>query len=299
MSRFKNTLESVSKAVSGTHSELVSRIARLKPHSGILSKSAEENRQGNTFHVTVGSDQQARSQEECDDSSNIKKPVVATGDLDPGGLSQGSLKDLADLKNSLFHVSYFATNFGETYNFLASHINWYFSTSVMDKDKKESSFPPKPDNQSGEALDSQEDDILSNENRLNAASALIPSEQSPNSSKTSATPPGSSKNRIANLLSYPSNSVQAFVDSYIGGLVPRLRSDTKSALQEKISAQEPEEILKEDEEAKSAEEKEKRLSLQREKASHMYTDTQIRTHICHISFSFTYYKTILLEAEKI
>ncbi|XP_060100884.1 calcium-independent phospholipase A2-gamma [Heteronotia binoei] len=267
MSRFKNTLESVSKAVSGTHSELVSRIARLKPHSGILNKSTEENRQGNTCHVSIASDRQTniRSQEECDDSLDIKKPALATGDLDPGGPSQGSLKDLADLKNSLFHVSYFATNFGETYNFLASHINWYFSTSVMDKEKKGSSFPPKPETRTGEALDSQEEDLLSNENRLNAASALIPSAQSPDSTKTNATPPASSKKSIANLLSYPTNSVQAFVDSYIGGLVPRLRSDAKSDLQEKIPVQEPEETLKDDEETRSAEEKEKRLSLQREK----------------------------------
>nr|XP_056703226.1 calcium-independent phospholipase A2-gamma [Euleptes europaea] len=267
MSRFKNTLESVSKAVSGTHSELVSRIARLKPRSSTLSKSTEENEQGNTFHVRVESDRQTniRSQEDCDDSLDIKKPVTASGDLELGGINQGSRKDLSDLKNSLFHVSYFATNFGETYNFLAGHINWYFNTSVMDKEKKGSSFPPKPENQAGEALDSPEEDILSNENRLDVASALIPSAQSPESAKTSTTPPASSKKSIANLLSYPSNSVQAFVDSYIGGLVPKLRSDTKSAVQEKMSIQEPEEVLKDDEETKSAEEKEKRRSLQREK----------------------------------
>ncbi|KAK9399602.1 calcium-independent phospholipase A2-gamma [Crotalus adamanteus] len=61
------------------------------------------------------------------------------------------------------------------------------------------------------------------------------------------------------------NSVQAFVDSYIGGLVPKLRSDTKSAVQEKTKEQEQEDMLKDDKEAKCAEEKEKRLSLQREK----------------------------------
>uniref|UniRef100_A0ACB8FP64 Uncharacterized protein n=1 Tax=Sphaerodactylus townsendi TaxID=933632 RepID=A0ACB8FP64_9SAUR len=267
MSRFKNTLESVSKAVSGTHSELVSRLARLKPRSGILNKSTGENGQGNTFHATVESDRQTniRSQEDCDDSLDIKKPFTASGDLESGGIHQGSLKDLADLKSSLFHISYFATNFGETYNFLAGHINWYFSTSVMDKEKKGNLFSPKSETQAGKALDSPGEDILSDENRLNAASALIPSAQSPDSAKTSTSPPTSSKKSIANLLSYPSNSVQAFVDSYIGGLVPKLRSDTKSALQEKINVQEPEETLKDDEETKSAEEKEKRLSLQREK----------------------------------
>ncbi|XP_054844838.1 calcium-independent phospholipase A2-gamma [Eublepharis macularius] len=268
MSRFKNTLESVSKAVSVTHSELVSRIARLRPHSGILSKSTEENRQDNTFHVTVENDRQTtniRSWEDCDDSLDIKKSVSVSGDLDLENISPGPLKERTDLKNSLFHVSYFATNFGETYNFLASHINWYFSTSVMDKEKKGSAFPPQPETQAGEAPDPPEEDILSNENRLNAASALIPSTQCPDPAKASTTSLASSKKSIANLLSYPSNSVQAFVDSYIGGLVPKLRADTKSALQEKTKEQEHEETLKDDEETKRAEEKEKRLSLQREK----------------------------------
>ncbi|XP_062990090.1 calcium-independent phospholipase A2-gamma [Elgaria multicarinata webbii] len=269
MSRFKNTLESVSKAVSGTHSELVSRIARLKPHSGILNKSVENNGKENRFPINPENDRQATdngSQESCDDSLEDKKPLSAGGALSPIGSSQSSLKDLAGIKSSLFHVSYFATNFGETYNFLANHINWYFSTGGMDQEKKGGdAVPPKPQNQRGETLDSSEDDILSNENRLSAVSDLIPAAQSPDLEKANASPPASSKKSIASFLSYPSNSVQAFVDSYIGGLVPKLRSDPKSALQEKNKVQEHEEMLKDDKETKRAEEKEKRLSLQREK----------------------------------
>ncbi|KAJ6656249.1 hypothetical protein lerEdw1_003977 [Lerista edwardsae] len=264
MSRFKNTIESVSKVVSGTHSELASRISWLKSHSRILTKSVENNGQDNGFHMNLESNKEADpAQEGCDDSLGLKKPVSAGGDLDPGGANQGSLKDLADLKSNLFHVSYFATNFGETYNFLASHINRYFSTGGMNREKKGIASPPKPLNEMGKPLEPPEEDILSNENRIDAASALISATQSPEAEKADSAPPASKKS-IASFLSYPSNSVQAFVDSYIGGLVPRLRSDTKSALQEKSKVQESEEVSK-DEEMKSAEEREKRLSLQREK----------------------------------
>ncbi|XP_061495948.1 calcium-independent phospholipase A2-gamma isoform X2 [Rhineura floridana] len=268
MSRFKNTLESVSKAVTGTHSELVSRIARLKPYSDILNKSSGNNGQENSFHMNPENVRQTsnnRSQEGYDDSIDDKNFVSAGRDLDPNSANRGSLKDLAGIKNSLFHVSYFATNFGETYNFLANHINWYFSTGSMDQEKKGNAFSPKPQNQGGEALDSPEDDILSKEDRMNAISALIPAAQSPDSEKANATPPASSKKGIASFLSYPSNSVQAFVDGYIGGLVPKLRSDTKFSLQEKSKVQESEDTLKDGGETKRREEKEKRLSLQREK----------------------------------
>ncbi|KAH0616604.1 hypothetical protein JD844_027845 [Phrynosoma platyrhinos] len=266
MSRFKNTLESVSKAVSGTHSELVSRIAWLKPYSGIWNKTVENDGKGNHFLTNAENDGQAtdnRSQKDCDDSLDDKNLVSPGEGLDSSGATQGSLKDLADVKNSLFHVSYFATSFGETYNFLANHINWYFNTCGMDQEKKENSS--KSQDQGERTIDAPEDDILSNENRMDTVSVLIPAAQSPDAEKGSATSPTSSKKSIASFLSYPTNSVQAFVDSYIGGLVPKLRSDPKTALQEKSKAQEQEETLKDEEETKHAEEKEKRLSLQREK----------------------------------
>uniref|UniRef100_A0A6J0U7A0 Calcium-independent phospholipase A2-gamma isoform X1 n=2 Tax=Pogona vitticeps TaxID=103695 RepID=A0A6J0U7A0_9SAUR len=263
MSRFKNTLESVSKAVSGTHSELVSRIARLKPYSGILNRPVENKE--NSFFMKTENDAQAtdqRSQGDFVHSSGDRKPVSAFGRIDS---NQDSVKDLTDIKNNLFHVSCFATSFGETYNFLANHINCYFSTSGMDQEKNENSSPSKPQNRGEKKQNSLEDDTLSNENRTDVSSALIATAHSPDAEKGDDVPATSSKKSIASFLSYPSNSMQAFVDSYIGGLVPKLRSDPKSALQEKNKVQEHEEALKEDEESKQAEEKEKRLSLQREK----------------------------------
>ncbi|XP_013921974.1 PREDICTED: calcium-independent phospholipase A2-gamma [Thamnophis sirtalis] len=134
----------------------------------------------------------------------------------------------------------------------------------MDQEKKGSVRPPNPPKQGEETFNSSEDDILSDENRMSAVSALVPASQSPNADKVPS-PSTSSKKGISSFLSYPSNSVQAFMDSYIGGLVPKLRSDTKSAVQEKTKEQEQEDMLKDDKEAKRAEEKEKRLNLQREK----------------------------------
>ncbi|KAM3608831.1 uncharacterized protein V6R79_005539 [Siganus canaliculatus] len=43
MSRVRNTLDTVSKAVSGTHTELLSKIARLKPNALKTRKKAEDN----------------------------------------------------------------------------------------------------------------------------------------------------------------------------------------------------------------------------------------------------------------
>ncbi|XP_060543051.1 calcium-independent phospholipase A2-gamma-like isoform X3 [Pantherophis guttatus] len=265
MSRLKNTLESVSKAVSGTHSELVSRLARLKPQSAILKKSVEADGKENGFLISSEKYREVPSvyQEDYDDNLHEKKTVSADGILASVNTSQGSLKDPSDIKNSLFHVSKFATNFGETYNFVAHHINWYFSTVGMDQEKKVSVLPPNPPKQGEETFNSSEDDILSDENRMSAVSALVPASRSPNAEKVPSSIP--SKKGISSFLSYPSNSVQAFVDSYIGGLVPKLRSDTKSAVQEKTKEQEQEDMLKDDKEAKRAEEKEKRLNLQREK----------------------------------
>ncbi|XP_026524900.1 calcium-independent phospholipase A2-gamma isoform X2 [Notechis scutatus] len=267
MSRWKNTLESVSKAVSDTHSELISRLLRLKPQSAILKKSVEADGKDNSFFISSEKYGEAPGeiyQEDYDDNFHEKKTVSADGGLASVNTSQSSLKDPSEIKNSLFHVSKFATNFGETYNFIAHHINWYFSTVGMDQEKKGSVLSPNQSKQGEETFNSSEDDILSDENRMSAVSALVPTSRSSNAEKVPS-PPTSSKKGISSFLSYPSNSVQAFVDSYIGGLVPKLRSDTKSAVQEKTKEQKQEDMLKDDKEAKSEEEKEKRLKLQREK----------------------------------
>ncbi|KGL73184.1 Calcium-independent phospholipase A2-gamma [Tinamus guttatus] len=280
MSRIKSTLESVSKAVSGTHSELVSRIARLKPHSGALGKTTKSNADENNLKANLENDKQvsdARTQDDFNSGLAAKSATHEEEDLVSALLSsrgpkQDTPEDSTYSKSHLFHVSYFSTNFGETYNFVADHINWYFSnSSVMDQEKKRNSLLQDSKSEVSGKLDSPENAVMSEESRVNSAATLVPEAEALDAEKANVAVPVSTKKSIANFLSYPSNSVQAFVDSYIGGLVPKLRSDAKVAAEVKSKQLEQEAAEKDEEdqasETKSAEEKEKRLSLQREKAS--------------------------------
>ncbi|NXD78996.1 PLPL8 phospholipase, partial [Halcyon senegalensis] len=281
MSRIKSTIESVSKAVSGTHSELVSRIARLKSHSGSTGKANKSSADASDISADLESDKQvtdARIQEDCSRGPAAKKSTCANGDsesmlVSSSGANQDTLKDSASTENHLFHISYFSTHFGETYNFVADHINWYFNNnnSVMDQEKKKNASLQDSKSEERNKLDSSESTVTSEEKTVDSAATSVPEAEALGAEKTSPVVPVSTKKTIANFLSYPSNSVQAFVDSYIGGLVPKLRSDTKVVSQEK-SKQPEQEVAEKDEEdkakeAKTAEEKEKHLSLQREKAS--------------------------------
>ncbi|XP_075284344.1 calcium-independent phospholipase A2-gamma isoform X1 [Opisthocomus hoazin] len=278
MSRIKNTIESVSKAVSGTHSELVSRIARLKSHSDTLGKANKSNADASSINANLENDKQvthARNQEDCNRGPAAKKSTCANVNLESmlvssSGTNQDNPEDSVCTKPHLFHISYFSTNFGETYNFVADHINWYFNNnSVMDQEKKRNALLQDSKSEERNKLNLSENTIRSEEKTVNSAATLAPEAESLGAEKTSTALPVSTKKSIANFLSYPSNSVQAFVDSYISGLVPKLRSDTKAVSQEK-SKQLEQEVPEKDEEdkakeAKAAEEREKHLSLQREK----------------------------------
>ncbi|NWI18207.1 PLPL8 phospholipase, partial [Crypturellus soui] len=279
MSRIKSTIESVSKAVSGTHSELVSRIARLKPHSGALGKTTKSNADENNLKANLENDKQvsdARTQDDFNSdlaakSATHEEDVLPSALLRSCGPNQGTPEDSTCSKSHLFHVSYFSTNFGETYNFVADHINWYFSnSSVMDQEKKRNALLQDSKSEVSDKLDSPENAVMSEES-MNSAATLVPEAEALDAEKANVTIPVSTKKSIANFLSYPSNSVQAFVDSYIGGLVPKLRSDAKVAAEVKSKQLEQETAEKDEDdqasETKTAEEKEKRLSLQREKAS--------------------------------
>ncbi|NXD89940.1 PLPL8 phospholipase, partial [Chaetorhynchus papuensis] len=277
MSRIKNTIESVSKAVSGTHSELVSRIARLKSHSGTLGKANKSSADANNINANLENDKQVtdvRTQDDCDRGPAAEKSTCASENLESvlvssSGTCQDTPEVSASTKNHLFHISYFSTNFGETYNFVADHINSYFNNSVMEQERKKNAL--LQDSEERNKLDSSANTVTSEEKRVDSAGALSPEAETLGTEKTNTALPVSTKKSIANFLSYPSNSVQAFVDSYIGGLVPKLRSDTKVVSPEKSKQQEQEVSEKSDEdkakEAKTAEEREKHLSLQREKAS--------------------------------
>ncbi|NXX73617.1 PLPL8 phospholipase, partial [Urocolius indicus] len=278
MSRIKNTIESVSKAVTSTHSELVSRIARLKSHSGTLGKTNKSNADANSIDANLENDKQvARTREDCNRGPAAKKSTCASENsasmlVSSSGPSQDTPDDSASTKPQLFHISFFSTNFGETYNFVADHINWYFNNNfVMDQEKKRNALLQDSKSEERSKLDSSEKTVTSKDKTDNSATTSAPGAETLDAEKTTTALPVSTKKSIADFLSYPSNSVQAFVDSYIGGLVPKLRSDTKVVSQEKTKQPEQEVSEKDEEDkakaAKTAEEREKHLSLQREKAS--------------------------------
>ncbi|NXC87478.1 PLPL8 phospholipase, partial [Cercotrichas coryphoeus] len=277
MSRIKNTIKSVSKAVSGTHSELVSRIARLKSHSGTLGKANKSSADANSISTNVENDKQVtdvRTQDDCNRGPAAKKSTCASENLESvlvssSGADQDTPEVSASSKNHLFHISYFSTNFGETYNFVADHINSYFNNSVMEQGRKRNALLQDSESEEKNKIDSSAKTVTSEEKRVDSAGTSAPEAKTLDTEKTNTALPVSTKKSIANFLSYPSNSVQAFVDSYIGGLVPKLRSDTKVVSPEKSKQQEQEvsEKSDEDKEARTAEEREKHLSLQREKAS--------------------------------
>ncbi|XP_041113908.1 calcium-independent phospholipase A2-gamma-like [Polyodon spathula] len=256
MSRIKNTLESVSKAVSSTHTELLLKIVRLKPSTSAAGKEIESIVQFKSDDsdkpVSVAADPKSNKLE--DKKKPLEKPILAHGNSAStistanNNLNQKTSRDSSAAKGTktdLFHPSYFTTNFGETYNFVATHVNDYFGGKTdMDPDKK-------PD---------KKDDTTKSPN------SAVSSESTP-ASAVSTSP----KKGIANVLACSTNSVQAFMGSYLSTLVPRFRSESKSSAEDKNALQSAvEETAKKGEtvtvkEPKTSDDKAKRLSLQREK----------------------------------
>lgn len=311
MSRVRSTLDTVSKAVSGTHSELLSRITRLKPNVLKTGKKAE---------ATVESSAKAEEsavrpvpppdnvspsspaiKPTCD-SSLVSPPIhTSTATLDasasasphphnspPAAVSGTTLtvrdpKDKklrrvvppvkascarkqeelklsandAESKNTttkqtaaLFHPSTFSVSLDETYNYLAHHINSYFGFGAKTQGKKvddvDNSFPSSQGPQAS--------DITPVSDKTDPAAPAAPT---------------SSKKGLGHYLSYSAPTVQAFVGSYIAPLVPKFRTaESKSAVAvEKKLEDAPVKQMEATmtNEQKAAEEKAKKLLLQREK----------------------------------
>uniref|UniRef100_A0A3Q3XAH5 PNPLA domain-containing protein n=1 Tax=Mola mola TaxID=94237 RepID=A0A3Q3XAH5_MOLML len=225
MSRVRNTLDTVSKAVGGTHSELLSKITRLKQGALKAGKKAEA-----TVELVA----------KADEGTTAPSP---TNGLKPSS----SDTDSKSTTPALFHPSTFSVSLDETYNYLARHINSYFGSSTKTQDKKVDNV----ENSSAFAQ-GQTSDIMSASEKTVAPVAPTPS-----------------KKGLGHYLSYSAPTVQAFVGSYIAPLVPKFRTaESKSAaVVEKKSEGSP---VKQTEatvsnEQKAAEEKAKKLLLQREK----------------------------------
>nr|DBA31201.1 TPA: hypothetical protein GDO54_007084 [Pyxicephalus adspersus] len=236
MSRIKNTFDSVTKAVSNTHSELISRIVRPKPNPASVGKA--ENVRKAEVNGTQGDFTETKAEE------NGKEPLITSRET-TSNLNQNS-PDSTDSRANLFHPSSLTTNFGETYNFLANHINSYFAHETgMEKNNNKTSVDAK----------SQIIEIIGDKEK--------------DASSTTEDATVSTKKSISNFLSNQSNNVHAFVGSYLGGLVPKLKTEQKNMIEEKGKEQDDEDTQSKNEQEvtkeKTVDDKAKRLSLQREK----------------------------------
>ncbi|XP_040894623.1 calcium-independent phospholipase A2-gamma-like isoform X2 [Toxotes jaculatrix] len=313
MSRVRNTLDTVSKAVSGTHTELLSKIARLKPNALKTLNKAEvrvesvakaEETAITTTHAPPNAapcsasttpktiinssptspsvPASAAAFDACATTSthsqNSTQASVAATVLTVRELKEKRLRRVVpavkascsrneeELKPSsndtenksttskqttaLFHPSSFSVSLDETYNYLANHINSYFGSSSKTQDNKVDNVDYSSTSSQGQ----QTNDLMLLSDKKDSAAPVSPA---------------SSKKGLGHYLSYSAPTVQAFVGSYIAPLVPKFRTgESKSATVEEkkledAAAKQVEATVSK--EQKAAEEKAKKLLLQREK----------------------------------
>ncbi|XP_033050259.1 calcium-independent phospholipase A2-gamma isoform X3 [Trachypithecus francoisi] len=231
---------------------MISRLAQFKPSSQILRKVSDSGwlKQKNIKQAIKSlkkySDKSAEKSAFPEDKSHIIDKEENRG------------------KRSLFHyTNIITTKFGESFYFLSNHINSYFKRKEkMSQEKENEHFQDKSkleDKKVEEGkLSSPDPGILA----YKPGSESLDTVDKPTS--PSAIPdvlPISTKQSIANLLSRPTEGVQALVGGYIGGLVPKLKYDSKSQSEEQEEPAKTDQAVSRD---RNAEEK-KRLSLQREK----------------------------------
>lgn len=299
MSRLKNTLESVSKVVSGTQAEIFSRIAWLKPSArnsavGAETTPLQDQRNGSalatstptlvshppsssaasppntnpslpeTSSVPVQCVQaEVKSKKSQSPISKVNGPATSTASTSAPPPTHYTVSRQT---TQLFHPGSFSVNLDETYNSLAHHVNSYFSSFAMDQGKKNEA-KDRSDQSSTSAPDP------SHQSTDDAPAHVRVKDQTPTEKSAPVSDPGSalsSKKGLGHYLTYKP-TVQAFVGNYIAPLVPRFRTEPKRALPETDkplppddAASKPKEIV-ESKEQKAAEEKARRLLLQREK----------------------------------
>lgn len=332
MSRVRNTLDTVSKAVSGTHTELLSKITRLKTNALKGGKKAEASVESspkaeesavtpapspNNATPSSTSSSSTTPKTLCD-SSRVS-PSAATFDASAAASTHNSsqatvtatslivceLKEkklrrvvpavkascarkqeevkpsLSDTEKksttskqttALFHPSTFSVSLDETYNYLAHHINTYFGISTKTQDKKVDNV----DYSSASSQGQQASDVMSVSDKTDSAAPVTPR---------------SSKKGLGHYLSYSAPTVQAFVGSYIAPLVPKFRTavSKSTAVEEKKPEDAPVKqteatIIKEQ---KSAEEKAKKLLLQREKVG-------LRKQCVFVNFTYIQVRTLII-----
>ncbi|XP_074124398.1 calcium-independent phospholipase A2-gamma isoform X1 [Sminthopsis crassicaudata] len=263
MSRIKNTLDSVSKAVFGNQNEMFSRFSRFKP--GILNKKSEDDVLNQKSVKEASGTNILNDSSSKTDKSPFPEGKISDPSLEnPPKIDPVLEKGLEDNKQNIYYTNYIITKFEESLYFLSSHINSYFTNMTernesnrVQKDtevkvaKDEAGIrqnPPK------EVVQLKEKDT---DSQFLSATVAHPEELS----GTSGVLPVSVKQSFANFLARPTDSVQALVGGYIVGLVPKLKADSKHHSEEFQGGSPAEEAHRKE---KQDEEK-RRISLQREK----------------------------------
>lgn len=291
MSRIRSTLDTVTKAVSGTvNTELLSKITRLRPNAAAVDKAVEVKMECSESEpaavMTVAAHQELRANKEEEKSNEVREET-----LQPQASLATPLQvtSTAVAKQTLqrFQPSAFSTNMDETYSHLAEHVNLYFGSDSQEEKKQRNGDAIQAPSSTAHFNGTKEHIpvIAPVGQRVDVeppTSPPAPDDTGP-STKTPEHPalpetesvepssPSPQKRGISQYLSYKRPSMQAFVGSYIAPLVPKFRADSKSAAAEKEKAPEVAQAVSQDtedaesKERKQAEEKAQRLLSQREK----------------------------------
>ncbi|XP_074050007.1 calcium-independent phospholipase A2-gamma [Macrotis lagotis] len=263
MSRIKNTLDSVSKAVFGNQNEMFSRFSKFKP--GTSKKKSEDD------ILNQKSVKQASGTNTLNDSggnTTEKSPFPESKISDPSLESPAKIhpvleKSLEDNKQNIYFTNYIITKFEESLYFLSSHINSYFASMTERNENKrvQKDTEIKEGKEDTKIRQSSTEVVQLKEKGTDSQFLSAPAAQPEELTETSGALPVSVKQSLANFLARPTDSVQAFVGGYIGGLVPKLKADSKQNSEEFQGGNSTEEVSRKEKE----DEEKKRLSLQREK----------------------------------
>uniref|UniRef100_A0A8C2F1N2 Patatin-like phospholipase domain containing 8 n=1 Tax=Cyprinus carpio TaxID=7962 RepID=A0A8C2F1N2_CYPCA len=275
MSRIRSTLDTVTKAVSGTvNTDLLAKITRLKP-SATQGKTIEvkvecPEAEAGAF-MTVAAPEPPREKEVKKDMELHKEDPKSISSLSSSTGNRTSAVAKQTLQR--FQPAAFTTNMDETYNHLAEHVNAYFGSDTQDDKRsqrvREDITSSTSQIQPSALPKSNKDDILMEVPVSYRATPETPPAIDKNGSVPS--PEAPSAPGISHYLFYPRPSVQAFVGNYIAPLVPKFRADSKSGTAEKEKPSGSERAVSQDaksaesKEQKEAEEKAQRLLSQREK----------------------------------
>ncbi|XP_035379457.1 calcium-independent phospholipase A2-gamma [Electrophorus electricus] len=239
MSRIKNTLDSVSKAISGTvNTEVFSKITRLRPSATSMGQKIQVKMESpepeSAVVVTVSAPVHLKPKEEVKGKGisrdALKLPVSPA--MPPGAVSTTVSKQTLQR----FQPTAFTVDMDETYNHLAEHVNTYFGSSSQEENR--------PQGRGGDTI------ALPSATLYIGTKQCVPVPQ-PVAQKVDPDPPtppaldqtgvGSShpttectvpaipspqKKGISNYLSYKRPKMQAFMGNYIAPLIPKFRADS-------------------------------------------------------------------------